>query len=136
MPTVALHAGKIDYERCGPDDGRPIVFIHGFAMGASLWRPLAGALGAEGFSCVAPTWPLGAHKKPLREEAELTMETIGAMVGELLEALELEDVVLVGNDTGGAIARSSPRRRRSASEHWCSPVATRLSTSLRRSSSR
>ncbi len=33
------------------------------------------------------------------------MEAVAGIVAELLEALELEDVVLVGNDTGGAIAQ-------------------------------
>jgi len=50
----------------------------------------------------------------MREGAELTMEGIAAMVGELLDALAIEDVVLVGNDTGGAIAQlvatSAPER--------------------------
>ena len=41
----------------------------------------------------------------MRKDAELTMESIAAMVGELLESLSLEDVVLVGNDTGGAVAQ-------------------------------
>jgi pimeloyl-ACP methyl ester carboxylesterase len=105
MPTVSLNAGTIHYEKSGPADGRPVVFIHGYAMGSSLWRPLLERLGARGFSCVAPTWPLGAHAEPMREDAELTMESLAAMVGELLGALELENVVLVGNDTGGAIAQ-------------------------------
>jgi pimeloyl-ACP methyl ester carboxylesterase len=83
-------------------------------MGSSLWWPLSQRLSARGFSCLAPTWPLGAHTEPIREDAELTMESIAAMVGELLHALALEDVVLVGNDTGGAIAQlvatSTPER--------------------------
>jgi pimeloyl-ACP methyl ester carboxylesterase len=114
MTSVALTAGTIHYEKTGPDDGRPILFVHGFAMGRSLWRPLAERLGTEGFSCVVPTWPLGAHSEPMRADADLTMEGIAAMVGEMLDALELEDVVLVGNDTGGAIAQlvatSTPAR--------------------------
>ncbi len=55
--------------------------------------------------CVAPTWPLGAHTEPMRAHAELTLEVIAAGVGELIEKLSLEDVVLVGNDTGGVIAQ-------------------------------
>ncbi len=105
MPNVALSAGTIEYERSGPVDGRPVVFIHGYAMGSSLWGPLTQRLAARGYSCIAPTWPLGAHTEPMREDVELTMEGVAALVGELLEALELEDVVLVGNDTGGAIAQ-------------------------------
>lgn len=114
MPTATLNAGTIHYENAGPPDGRPVVFIHGYSMGSSLWRPLSEQLAARGFSCLAPTWPLGAHTEPMREGAELTMEGIAAIVGELLHALALEDVVLVGNDTGGAIAQfvatSAPER--------------------------
>jgi hypothetical protein len=105
MPAVTLDAGTIHYEQTGPHDGRPVVFIHGYSMGSSLWRPLSERLAARGFSCLAPTWPLGAHTEPMREDAELTMEGIAAMVGALLDTLALEDVVLVGNDTGGAIAQ-------------------------------
>ncbi len=74
-------------------------------MGASLWRPLSERLAGWGSVCLAPTWPLGAHSEPMREGAEMTMEGVAAMVAEFLDALELEDVVLVGNDTGGAIAQ-------------------------------
>lgn len=112
--TVALSTGTVHYEKSGPADGRPVVFIHGFAMGSSLWRPLGERLSARGLQCVAPTWPLGAHTEPMHTDAELTMEGIAAIVAELLEALELTDVVLVGNDTGGAIAQlvatSTPQR--------------------------
>jgi pimeloyl-ACP methyl ester carboxylesterase len=105
MPSVTLTAGSIHYDRSGPDDGRPVVFIHGYVMGRSLWRPLTGRLAKAGFSCIAPTWPLGGHEEAMRAEAELTMEGVAAMVAEFLDALELEDVVLVGSDTGGAIAQ-------------------------------
>src|SRR5271165_7160745 len=105
MPVVNVGAGPINYEQAGPDGGRPIVFIHGYSMGSSLWRPLSGRLAARGLNCIAPTWPLGAHSEPMREDADLTMESIAAMVGELLDALSLDDVVLVGNDTGGAVAQ-------------------------------
>jgi pimeloyl-ACP methyl ester carboxylesterase len=105
MPTVTLSAGTIHYEESGPAEGRPIVFIHGYTMASSLWRPLAERLAGWGSRCLAPTWPLGAHTEPMREGAKLTMESVAALVAEFLEMLELEDVVLVGNDTGGAVAQ-------------------------------
>lgn len=105
MPAVTLSAGTIHYEKSGPDGGRPIVFVHGYAMGSSLWQPVAERLAGWGSTCLAPTWPLGAHSEPMREDAELTMEGIAALVAEFLEALDLDDVVLVGVDTGGAIAQ-------------------------------
>ena len=114
MPAVALTMGNVHYEKVGPDDGRPVVLIHGYAMGGSLWRPLTKRLAGDGFRCIVPTWPLGAHAEPMNDDAELTVEAIAAMVGELLDELSLEDVVLVGNDTGGAIAQvvatSTPAR--------------------------
>ena len=114
MPTISLTMGNVHYEKAGPDGGRPVVLIHGYAMGGSLWRPLTERLAAGGYSCVAPTWPLGAHTEPMRREPPLTIEAIAAMVGELLDELALDDVVLVGNDTGGAIAQvvatSTPER--------------------------
>jgi pimeloyl-ACP methyl ester carboxylesterase len=105
MDTVGLSIGNVHYEKSGPNDGRPVVFVHGYAMGGSLWRPLTERLTAEGFMSVAPTWPLGAHTEPMRADAGLTLEAIAAGVGELIEKLSLENVVLVGNDTGGVIAQ-------------------------------
>jgi pimeloyl-ACP methyl ester carboxylesterase len=100
-----LTAGTIEYERSGAEDGRPVVFVHGYMVGRSLWKPLADLLTARGFLCIAPTWPLGGHFEPMRADTELTIEAIAAMVSELLDELSLDDVVLVGNDTGGAIAQ-------------------------------
>ena len=68
MPTVSLTMGSVHYEKAGPDGGRPVVFIHGYAMAGSLWRPLTERLAARGFSCFAPTWPLGAHTEPMRRD--------------------------------------------------------------------
>jgi pimeloyl-ACP methyl ester carboxylesterase len=105
MPVVTLNSGTVNYENAGPPDGRPVVFVHGYAMGSSLWRGLSERLATRGFACIAPTWPLGGHSEAMRADADLTMEGIAATVGELLDVLALEDVVLVGNDTGGAISQ-------------------------------
>jgi pimeloyl-ACP methyl ester carboxylesterase len=108
MPAVTLSAGTIHYENLGPpspDTGRPVVFVHGYAMGSSLWGPLSDRLAGFGFRCYAPTWPLGAHTEPMRDSAQVTIEGVAGIVDEFLQALELTDVILVGNDTGGAIAQ-------------------------------
>ncbi len=105
MATVVLDAGTLEYEDSGPADGPPAVFIHGYAMGASLWRPLTERLGARGIRCIAPTWPLGAHRKAMRPGADMTMGGVAAMIAEVLERLDLSETVLVGNDTGGALVQ-------------------------------
>jgi pimeloyl-ACP methyl ester carboxylesterase len=104
VPTVELSAGPIHYETAG-QAGRRVLCIHGYLMGGSLWRPLSGLLAERGLQCLMPTWPLGAHTEPMRREAELTMEGVAAIVAELLAALDLDDVILLGVDTGGAIAQ-------------------------------
>jgi pimeloyl-ACP methyl ester carboxylesterase len=105
MPTVELHHATIHYDAVGPDTGRPVVFVHGYAMGGDLWEPLVARLAARGLRCLAPTWPLGAHAVPLHPGADATLAGVAATVGAFLEALDLTDVVLVGNDTGGLVAQ-------------------------------
>lgn len=105
MPTVTLDTGTIHYDLTGPAGGRPVVFVHGYAMASSLWSPLAARLGARGLRCFAPTWPLGAHPEPLRAGTERTLPGVAAIVDAFLAALDLSDVILVGNDTGGLVAQ-------------------------------
>ncbi|BBY03571.1 alpha/beta fold hydrolase [Mycobacterium seoulense] len=105
MPTIDISAGIIHYEATGPDSGRPVVFVHGYMMGGQLWRQVSGRLADLGLRCIAPTWPLGAHPEPLRRGADRTITGVAGMVAEVLAALGLEDVVLVGNDTGGVVTQ-------------------------------
>jgi pimeloyl-ACP methyl ester carboxylesterase len=104
MPHVDLPQGRIAYEDRGPRDAPAVVFVHGYAVAGDLWRETADALVARGLRCVSPTLPLGAHSVPAGT-TDLAPPRIAAMVAALLEALELDDVTLVGNDSGGAICQ-------------------------------
>ena len=105
MSTIDISAGTIHYEATGPENGRPVVFVHGYMMGGELWRPVSQRLASLGLRCIAPTWPLGAHPQPLRRGADRTIFGVASIVAEVLAALDLEDVVLVGNDTGGVVTQ-------------------------------
>ena len=105
MSTIDISAGTIHYEATGPEHGRPVVFVHGYMMGRELWRDVSERLASLGLRCIAPTWPLGAHPQPLRPGADRTIIGVAGTVAEFLTALDLEDVVLVGNDTGGVITQ-------------------------------
>jgi pimeloyl-ACP methyl ester carboxylesterase len=105
MPTIDTSAGTIHYEATGPESGRPVVFVHGYLMGSQLWRQVSQRLAERGLRCIAPTWPLGAHPEPLRPGADRTITGVAGIVAEFLTALDLEDVVLVGNDTGGVVTQ-------------------------------
>ena len=105
MSTIDISAGTIHYEATGPDNGRPVVFVHGYMMGGELWRQVAQRLAGQGLRCIAPTWPLGAHPEPLRPGADRTITGVAKMVADTIAALDLDDVVLVGNDTGGVVTQ-------------------------------
>ncbi len=105
MPAVQLEQGTIHYEEAGPPDGRPVVFVHGYLMAGDLWAGLAERLAGRGLRAIMPTWPLGAHPEPMRPGADVTPRGVAAIVAAFLEALRLDGVVLVGNDTGGAICQ-------------------------------
>jgi len=100
---IELTAGTIDYEDTG-GDGPVIVFLHGMMMDATLWDGLIADL-SPGHRCVAPTLPLGAHRHPMKAGADLSLPAIARLVTEFLDRLDLSDVTLVGNDTGGAIVQ-------------------------------
>jgi pimeloyl-ACP methyl ester carboxylesterase len=105
MHSIELDAGTIHYRESGQADGTPIVFVHGFLVDDGLWSDVPERLAGEGFHTFAPTWPLGSHTTPMAEGAELSPRHVARMVLQFLERLDLRDVVLVGNDTGGAICQ-------------------------------
>jgi pimeloyl-ACP methyl ester carboxylesterase len=80
------------------------VLLHGLMMDASLWDGPIAEL-SPGHRCVAPTLPLGAHRHPMRPDADLSLPGIARLVAEFMDRLELTDVTLVGNDTGGALVQ-------------------------------
>ena len=41
MSTIDISAGTIHYEATGPENGRPVVFVHGYMMGGQLWRQVS-----------------------------------------------------------------------------------------------
>lgn len=99
MTEIQLSAGTIDYRDTG-GGGPTVVLLHGLLMDASLWDETIADLSVD-HRCVAPTLPLGAHHVPMNAGADLTLEGIASLVTEFLERLDLRDVTLVGNDTGG-----------------------------------
>ncbi|MFT4087099.1 MAG: alpha/beta hydrolase [Gordonia sp. (in: high G+C Gram-positive bacteria)] len=98
METVELSAGPIDYTDNG-GEGPVIVFGHGLLMNETQWRRVIPQL--EGFRCLAPTLPLGGHRRPMRPDADLSQLGVARILAEFLDALDLHEVTLVLNDWGG-----------------------------------
>ena len=105
MEQIDLPAGTVHYRVHGPEDGRPVVFVHGFLIDHSLWMDVPQRLAEAGYRTYAPTWPLGAHTTAMEAGADLSPRGVARVVISFLEALDLTDVLLVGSDTGGAVSQ-------------------------------
>src|SRR3954469_25417176 len=99
---VQLPQGPVRVREEG--EGPPIVFIHGLLADGRLWDDVVAPLRASA-RCIVPDLPLGAHRLALKRDADLTPYGLARLFADLLAALELHDVTLVANDTGGALTQ-------------------------------
>lgn len=107
MPSIDLPHGAVHYRAAGPEHAAtpPVVFVHGFLVNATLWTKTADALASAGVRSYAPDWPLGSHILPLGARADQSPRGIARQIVAFMQALDLDNVTLVGNDTGGAICQ-------------------------------
>src|SRR6478672_789817 len=101
--AVETPAGAIEYRERG--EGSPVVFVHGVGVNGDLWRRVAPRLACD-HRCIVPDLPWGAHSRPLRRDADLSLPGMARIVADFMTALELDDVTIVANDTGGAVAQA------------------------------
>jgi pimeloyl-ACP methyl ester carboxylesterase len=107
LAVADLPQGRLAYRAAGPADSSspPVVFAHGVLVDARLWEGVAERLAAQGIRSYAPTLPLGAHQWPMNPDADLSPRGVAQLVLDFMAALDLSDVIIVGNDTGGAICQ-------------------------------
>lgn len=99
---VQLPQGTIRYRDVGA--GKPILLVHGVLANSMLWADVVEQL-AKDFRVIAPDLPLGSHSQPLNAGADLSPPGLAKLIADFMAALGLEDVTLVGNDTGGALCQ-------------------------------
>jgi pimeloyl-ACP methyl ester carboxylesterase len=102
MPEIQVTQGTIEYREEGT--GPPVVLIHGLLVNGRVWERLVPAM-APWSRCIVPELPLGSHRIPMDSGADLSPPALARLVSEVLDRLELTDVTLVGNDTGGALTQ-------------------------------
>jgi pimeloyl-ACP methyl ester carboxylesterase len=103
--SIDLPAGTIHYREAGPADGPPVVFVHGFLVDNTLWSDVPERLAEQGFHTFAPTWPLASHRTAMKSGTDLSPRGVARIILSFLEAKNLTDITLVGNDTGGAVCQ-------------------------------
>lgn len=101
--TVRLDVGEVAYREAG--SGPPVLFVHGWGVNGELWTGTAARLAAAGHRCIVPDLPFGSHRIPLAPDADLSPPGAARIVADFIAALELNDLTLVGNDSGGAICQ-------------------------------
>jgi pimeloyl-ACP methyl ester carboxylesterase len=99
---VDLPTGRIRYREAGK--GKPVVFVHGYLVDGRLWDGVVDSL-SDRCRCLAPDWPIGSQPMAMKPDADLSPYGIAATIADFLEALDLEDVTIVGNDSGGAMSQ-------------------------------
>ncbi len=100
--TLDLPQGGIRYHDCGK--GPTLLFIHGLLVNGDLWRNVVPQLSTD-YRCIVPDLPLGSHRQPMSPEADLSPLGLAQLIADFMTALDLQEVTLVGNDTGGAICQ-------------------------------
>jgi pimeloyl-ACP methyl ester carboxylesterase len=109
MERLDKHRGRVQ-TRSGPASyvdtggpGRPVLFVHGVGSSSYLWRNVIGQLDGER-RCVAFDLPLHGYT-PAAADQDFTLPGLARFVADCCDALELTDVDMVANDTGGAVTQ-------------------------------
>jgi pimeloyl-ACP methyl ester carboxylesterase len=105
MTIKRVRVDGLDIEYADTGTGPTVLFVHGVYVTGAVWNDVVTELG-EGFRSIAPTWPLGAHSTST-DGADLGAEAAARRVVHFMEALDLTDVTVVANDTGGGLVLAS-----------------------------
>jgi pimeloyl-ACP methyl ester carboxylesterase len=105
VTTQKARVDGLDIEYTDAGTGSTILFVHGVYVTGAVWNDVVAELG-EGFRCIAPTWPLGAHSTAT-DGADIGAEAAARRIVHFMEALDLNDVTVVANDTGGGLVLAS-----------------------------
>lgn len=101
---VRLGELTFDVTVAGPDDGTPILLLHGFPESSASWRPVTPRLVRAGLRVIAPNQRgYSPDARPERVDEYRFDRLVGDVVG-LLDVYDIESAHLVGHDWGAAVA--------------------------------
>ena len=98
-----IDVGGVDMAVMEVGEGRPVLMVHGNPTWGFLYRKVIEHLAGEPLRLIAPDLiGLGLSDKPRDPEVH-QLSQHGRWLGALIDALDLSDVMLVGQDWGGPI---------------------------------
>ncbi len=113
--TIEIGGKRITYLRVGPQEGEPVVFVHGFGSDHKAWLFNQAAV-AETHPAYALDLP--GHGASHKDAADFSAQALANVVTSFIEERGLADVHLVGHSLGGAVsalvAAASPSLVKSA----------------------
>lgn len=99
--TIDTRYGAIAYVERG--EGPAAIFVHGFLMNGYLWRDVIELLSTSR-RCIALDL-LGHGHTRVTADQDLSFDAQAAMIESVIEALDLGQIDLVANDSGGGISQ-------------------------------
>jgi haloalkane dehalogenase len=99
MPDLSILASNMHYEESG--SGAPLVFLHGNPTSSHLWSNVLPHIGVSARLLAPDLIGMGASGKP---DIAYSFADHARYLDAWFEALDLDGVVLVGHDWGGALA--------------------------------
>ncbi len=99
---VRTAQGCTHYELAGPEESEPVVLVHGFSVPSFIWDPTFEALSSAGKRVLR--YDLLGRGLSDRPHVAYDMALFVRQLTELLDALHLERVALIGLSMGGAVA--------------------------------
>ena len=102
--TIQTPHGPVRVRDTG-GQGTPLLLIHALLVNGELYSELVPLLTAQGYRCLIPELPLGAHPLPMKRDADLTPPGLARLLVEVLDGLGVAKADLVGVDTGGALSQ-------------------------------
>jgi pimeloyl-ACP methyl ester carboxylesterase len=104
-----IHTRSGDLSAIDAGHGRVALFVHGVGTSALLWRNVIPELQSER-RCIAIDLPLHG-RSPARADQDYSMGALAETLEDVCASLELTEVDLVANDTGGGVAQVFAARR-------------------------
>lgn len=97
---------NLAYTVTGPEEGTPVVLIHGLTDGRVSWSQVAPALASKGYRVYVPEYRgNGKTDKPYGDEEAYSVKELTKDIAEFLYKLNIEKAHIVGHSLGSIIAQ-------------------------------